>query len=287
MPRLAAAKKDLQGFGSRNLHIAAEMRLSMYFAVGRTFPTWVAGSRRRNRGVLWSTIAEREDAAVEVLCDEDLDLGGDLALAIGLTHDPTSQVRDYITGAGLPVAKLLTLSTPWEVPRPRRFPGGWAADWVRHAREARPRGGREVTSAPGAPVPGRTGGCGAVPRARLEPDAGHDGLRPRRVRRLRPDDDVPRVTLSRELRSPRQHESRSTVVRHFAATSRLSHIAGPAPRSSLGCQALATSARCFLASRSRCLDSPTLSRFSGGVVGARPRSRYRRGWRPGLNPGCQ
>jgi len=48
MPRLAAAKKDLQGFGSRNLHIAAEMRLSMYFAVGRTFPTWVAGSCRRN-----------------------------------------------------------------------------------------------------------------------------------------------------------------------------------------------------------------------------------------------
>ena len=230
MPRLAAAKKDLQGFGSRNLHIAAEMRLSMYFAVGRTFPTWVAGSCRRNRGVLWSTIAEREDAAVEVLCDEDLDLGGDLALAIGLTHDPTSQVRDYITGAGLPVAKLLTLSTPGGA-TPTSVPGpGWAADWVRHARERARGGGREVTSAPGAPVPGRTGGCGAVPRARLEPDAGHDGLRPRRVRRLRPDDDVPRVTPSRELRSPRQHESReyrrASFRRDFALESHRG--AGPA-----------------------------------------------------------
>ncbi|HZO69147.1 MAG TPA: SAVED domain-containing protein [Kribbellaceae bacterium] len=70
-----------------------------------------------------------------MLCDEDLDLGGDLALAIGLTHDPTSQVRDYITGAGLPVAKLLTLSTPGGA-TPTSVPGpGWAADWVRHARE--------------------------------------------------------------------------------------------------------------------------------------------------------
>ena len=136
MPRLAAAKEGPPGLREQEpAHRRGDAAVDVLRGrpdvpdVGR----WVLSSELR--GVLWSTIAEREDAAVEVLCDEDLDLGGNLALAIGLTHDPTSQVRDYITGAGLPVAKLLTLSTPGGA-TPTSVPGpGWAADWVRHARE--------------------------------------------------------------------------------------------------------------------------------------------------------
>lgn len=136
LPKLTAVKKDLQGFNSRKLHVTAQMRLPMYFAVGRTFPDvggWVLSTDQRD--VTWSTTTKLEDAVVDVRSDERLGDGPDLAVAIALTYDPTADVRDYVTSSEIPVGRILSLSTPG-APSKTSVPGpGWAADWVRGARE--------------------------------------------------------------------------------------------------------------------------------------------------------
>jgi hypothetical protein len=136
LPALKAAKKDLEAFGTKNVYIEGNMRLSMYFAVGRTFPgvgNWVLSSMQR--GTLWSTAVEYEHADLHVLAESDLDLGPDLAVTVGLTYDPTTDVVTYIKQAGLPVGNHVTLSLPVG-PGPTSVPGPqWAADWTRKARD--------------------------------------------------------------------------------------------------------------------------------------------------------
>lgn len=136
LPKLKAARKDLQGFRSRKVHVAAAMRLPMYFAAGRTFSDvggWVLSTDQRD--VTWCTACESESAVVDVRRDEHLGNGHDLAVAVALTHDPTDDVRDYVESSSIPVGRLLSLSAPG-APGKASVPGpGWAADWVRHARE--------------------------------------------------------------------------------------------------------------------------------------------------------
>ena len=136
LPALKAAKTSLEPFGTKNLHIEANMRLSMYFAVGRTFPSvgnWVLSSMQH--GALWSTAAQLKPAELHLLAAADVGLGADLAVAIGLTYDPTEDVRGYIKQSGLPVGKLITVSTP-SGPGRSSVPGPeWSVDWARKARD--------------------------------------------------------------------------------------------------------------------------------------------------------
>lgn len=112
------------------------MRLSMYFAVGRTFPAvgnWVLSSIQH--GTLWSTAVQHKPAELHLLAESDLSLGTDLAVAVGLTYDPTDDVTAYVKQAGLPVGKLVTVSTP-SGPGRSSVPGPeWSADWARKARD--------------------------------------------------------------------------------------------------------------------------------------------------------
>lgn len=146
LPALKAVKADLEGFGTRNLHLEASMRLSMYFAVGRTFPgvgRWVLSSEQR--GVIWSTDAASHHAGdVVTLADVELNLGDDLAVVIALTSDPTEDVVEYLRSQQLSVHTVLTLSSA-EGPSPSSVAGpGWALDWARKAREQVRRRAREI-----------------------------------------------------------------------------------------------------------------------------------------------
>lgn len=139
LPALKAAKNNLEAFGTKRVHIEGNMRLSMYFAVGRTFPAvgnWVLSSMQH--GELWSTAVEHEHADLHLLAESDLGLGRDVAVTIGLTYDPTADVIAYIKQAGLPVGNLVTLSVPAGAGH-RSVPvsGGpqWAVDWTRKARD--------------------------------------------------------------------------------------------------------------------------------------------------------
>ncbi|MFI7529701.1 SAVED domain-containing protein [Nocardia salmonicida] len=136
MPKLKAAKNDLEGFRSRKLYIAAHMRLPLYFAVGRTFPDvagWVLSTDQRD--VVWATDVERETAVVEVVGERRVGDGCDLAVAIALTYDPTDDVCDYLETSAIPIGRILSLSTAGG-PSKTSVPGpGWSADWVRRARD--------------------------------------------------------------------------------------------------------------------------------------------------------
>jgi hypothetical protein len=135
-PKLSAARRELAAFATRRVHIEAHMRLSMYFAVGCTFPDvagWVLSIKQRNE--LWTTNADREPVYVTVRNDERLGSGPDLAVAVALTGDPFHDVRAFLTSSDSQVGRLLSLSIP-NGPGSDSVPGpGWAAAWVRAARE--------------------------------------------------------------------------------------------------------------------------------------------------------
>lgn len=134
--QLDAARDDLRGFRSRHLHVIAQMRLPMYFAVGRTFSDvagWVVSTDQR--GVTWSTASDLEPAMFEVRSDLRLHSGPEVAVAVALAQDPTRDIQDYIDRAGLPVGRFVTFSSQG-APHRGAVPGpGWAVDWVRQARD--------------------------------------------------------------------------------------------------------------------------------------------------------
>lgn len=136
LPMLKGAKTELGEFHSRRVHVVGDMRLPMYFAVGRTLPDvagWVLSTDQR--GVQWSTDARREAAPMTTLIDEQIAEEGNLAVAIALTQDPTDEVRSYLGASEVPVGRLLTLSTE-DGPSPTSIPSaGWAANWASQARE--------------------------------------------------------------------------------------------------------------------------------------------------------
>jgi hypothetical protein len=136
LPQLEQAKRTLLGFDTKRVRVAAAMRLPMYFAVGRTFSDvghWTLSCRQR--GIEWSTTVKREAAEVHVRRTEDIDAGDDLAVVVALTLDPTDDVLGYIKAAGLPVGRLMTLTVE-KGPEDDSVPGpGWAARWVRRARD--------------------------------------------------------------------------------------------------------------------------------------------------------
>jgi hypothetical protein len=134
-PQLAQAARALEAYGPRRVHVTGSMRLPLWFAVGRELPDvrqWVLSLDQH--GEEWRT-SPSEPVTPRVLAEVAIGQGSDLALAIGLTHDPAVDVEAYIRAAGLPVTSLLVLGPDCE-PGPQAVPGGpWAAGWARAARE--------------------------------------------------------------------------------------------------------------------------------------------------------
>ena len=135
-PAVQGAARQLETFGPRRVHVVGWLRLPLWFAIGRALPDvrgWVLSLDQRN--VEWATDAVHEDAPVRVLLDEDVGGGDDIAIAIAMTHDPTAEVRQYLDTGGPPVRRLLMLGPEGE-PGPTSVPSaGWAAAWVRNARD--------------------------------------------------------------------------------------------------------------------------------------------------------
>lgn len=145
---LESARRDLEGFRNRHLHVVAKMRLPMYFAVGRTFPDvagWVLSTNQRN--TLWSSSAAEEAAVVDTRFAADFDRGVDLAVAVGLANDdPTEDVDHYLKTSQLPIGRLITLSAPGAPSRTCVSGPGWAVQWVRLARSRIREEGRALRS---------------------------------------------------------------------------------------------------------------------------------------------
>ena len=134
-PQLALAARALESYGPRRVHITGSMRLPLWFAVGRALPDvrqWVLSLDQR--GQEWRT-SPSVPVTPRVLAEATVSQGRDLALAVGLTHNPTADVMAYIQAACLPIAELLVLGPDGE-PGPDSVPDAeWAAGWARAARE--------------------------------------------------------------------------------------------------------------------------------------------------------
>lgn len=123
------------------------MRLPLWFAIGRELPDvrgWVLSVDQRTDE--WRTDAAPADVTAGVLADATIGQGSDLALAIGMTHDPTAEVESFLSDDGLPVSRLLVLG-PVGAPGQNSVPNaGFALGWVRSAREL----GRQAVHESGA-----------------------------------------------------------------------------------------------------------------------------------------
>jgi SMODS-associated and fused to various effectors sensor domain len=143
--QLETAKSDLLRFDVRRVRLVAAMRLPMYFAVGRVFSrvgNWVLVTEQRGQD--WATDVDPQAAEVDA---QFHDLPGeiaDLAVTISLSLDPAPDVIEHVGAAGLPISRLLRLSTP-DGPAQDSVSGPpWAASWVRSAREQIRTAAREM-----------------------------------------------------------------------------------------------------------------------------------------------
>lgn len=146
MPDLGRAARALEAYRVRRVHVGGSMRLPLWFAVGRELPDvrqWVLSLDQH--GQEWVT-SPAEKVKPRTLSSIDIGKGNDLALAIGLTHDPTADIQAYLSNAAVPVASLLTLGPAGE-PGHQSVPNGqWAAGWARAARDEARNAARECTA---------------------------------------------------------------------------------------------------------------------------------------------
>ena|SRR5215472_331956 len=135
-PQLASAARALEAYGPRRVHVTGSMRLPLWFAVGRALPDvrgWILSLNQR--GQEWHT-TPAVPVTPRILAEITVGQDSDLALAIGLTHNPAADVDTYIRATSLPIGELLVLG-PEAEPGPRSVPGAaWAAGWTRAARES-------------------------------------------------------------------------------------------------------------------------------------------------------
>lgn len=133
--QLAGAVRELEAFGIRRVHIIGAMRLPLWFTTGVRLPDirgWVVSLDQRN--VEWRSDLSPTDTSASMLKRIALEQGQDIAIAIGLTHDPTDDVAHYLRYAELPVSELIVLTTP-HGPGQNAVPdAAFAVGWAHAAR---------------------------------------------------------------------------------------------------------------------------------------------------------
>jgi hypothetical protein len=107
---LDIAINQLRDDGHREVMLRGAMRLATFFTVGARLArvTGVTVHYARD-GAVWSSSARRTEPAALQVNRVRLDQGADLAVAFGITLDPTGAVARYLRSAGIPVRELLTL----------------------------------------------------------------------------------------------------------------------------------------------------------------------------------
>lgn len=115
------AAQRLRSAGTRRVVVRGAMRLPVWFAVGAAFRD-VRGFE--TAGLQKDTIWSSEDLTIPGAVQTEtttLGDGPDAAVAVGIAADPTSEVSDYITAAGLPIGSLVSI-LPHGGPSPAAVP---------------------------------------------------------------------------------------------------------------------------------------------------------------------
>ena len=108
---LADAAETLEGQGWRSTLVHGSMRQATFFRVGTALPAVRQHTLRYLQGVqLWSTDTPKSRIGAPRVHRTLLGLGNDLAVAVGVTVDPTNEIVDYLRAATIPVDHLLTIT---------------------------------------------------------------------------------------------------------------------------------------------------------------------------------
>jgi hypothetical protein len=100
--------------GARLLRVRGLARLSPWFAVGYTFRETAGWAIETSQyGKLWRTNDPASDDAITVSpVDELAGESALVAVSIGVTGDPTADVRRYLEASGHPAGRLVSIRTP-------------------------------------------------------------------------------------------------------------------------------------------------------------------------------
>jgi hypothetical protein len=106
---LVDAANALESDGWRSTLIRGAMRQATFFRLGAALPIVRGHTLRYLQGrQLWSTDTRKAPIAEPQVQRTPLHLGTDLAVAIGVTLDPTRAVANYLRETGIPANHLLT-----------------------------------------------------------------------------------------------------------------------------------------------------------------------------------
>ena len=107
---LAAAATELESAGWKSIVVRGAMRQATFFRVGTLLPAVRQHTLHYiQRGQLWSTDAPKIQVAAPVVHRTELNTGIDLAIAVGVSTDPTTAVAAYLQSQTIPIGSLVTV----------------------------------------------------------------------------------------------------------------------------------------------------------------------------------
>lgn len=129
------AATTLEERGWHSVLIRGSMRQATFFRVGIALPAVRQHTLRYRQGrQLWSTDAPKAAIDPPQTTTTQLDLGKDLAVAVGVTLDPTDEVALYLRTAAIPTNHLITV-TPATGPDDQSVPtAGHAVSYAEQVR---------------------------------------------------------------------------------------------------------------------------------------------------------
>lgn len=110
-PELRTAADRLRTLGCQRVLVRGALRLPTWFTVGNTCAavTGMAVASQQG-GQLWSADEPAAGDSRLTVQETPIGQGGDLAVALAITTDPTDDVHAYLAAARLPVGTLVTLT---------------------------------------------------------------------------------------------------------------------------------------------------------------------------------
>jgi SMODS-associated and fused to various effectors sensor domain len=107
---LTEAAATLEAEGWTSTLVRGAMRQATFFRVGTALPAVRQHTLRYlQSGQLWSTDTPKTPVAAPQVQRTELNLGADLAVAVGVAVDPTDAVATYLGSQATPVGELLTI----------------------------------------------------------------------------------------------------------------------------------------------------------------------------------
>ena len=109
--QIQTAAAALENDGWTSTLVRGAMRQATFFRIGAALPRTRQHTLRYVQGdQTWSTDAAKAHTDPPVVMSHDIAAGPDLAIAVGVSLDPTAEVLTYLRGAGLPVRRLDTIT---------------------------------------------------------------------------------------------------------------------------------------------------------------------------------